>query len=220
MNQTVGPAERGKVYVFALRALGSAGRWWPFLLVGAVAFLGWEELRRVDLNQVRHVLHSLSGPWLLVASAFTVLNLALLGCYDLVTLEGSPVPRTARWGLGTLAFAWSNFLTLGPIAGPAIRFWLYRPYGVDGAVLRGAIVANIVAFAATLAVCFLASWGLHPALAPIFVVAILGLLAVLLRRPRRDPEGAPLNRRGARAWAAPVGGAPPHRILAARVFVA
>ena len=149
MNQTVGPAERAKVYVFALRALGSAGRWWPFLLVGAVAFLGWEELRRVDLNQVRHVLHSLSGPWLLVASAFTVLNLALLGCYDLVTLEGSPVPRTARWGLGTLAFAWSNFLTLGPIAGPAIRFWLYRPYGVDGAVLRGAIVANIVAFAAT-----------------------------------------------------------------------
>src|SRR2546426_716459 len=198
MSQPAASSERGRVYVFALRVLGSAGRWWSFLLVGAVAFLGWEELQRIDLNEVRHALHTLSGRWLLVAASLTVLNLALLGCYDLVTLEGSPVPRPARWGLGTLAFAWSNFLTLGPIAGPAIRFWLYRPYGVDGAVLRGAIVANIVAFAATLTVCFLASWGLHPALAPIFVVAILGLLAVLLGRLGGAPGGAPLMRpRGA-----------------------
>src|SRR3989475_13303190 len=200
MNQPVGQVERGRVYVSVWRALRSAGRWWPFLLVGAVAFLGWEELRRIDLNQVRHALHSLSGSWLLVASAFTVLNLALLGCYDRVTLEGSPVPRTARWGLGTLAFAWSNFLTLGPIAGPAIRFWLYRPYGVDGVVLRGAIVANIVAFATTLAVCFLGAWALPPALATIAVVAVLGLLTVLLGRLGRK-EGAPgWMRRGVGAW--------------------
>src|SRR2546428_2028766 len=220
MNQPVGQVERGRVYVFALRALGSAGRWWPFLLVGAVAFLGWEELRRIDLNQVRHALHSLSGSWLLVASAFTVLNLALLGCYDLVTLEGSPAPRTARWGLGTLAFAWSNFLTLGPIAGPAIRFWLYRPYGVDGVVLRGAIVANIVAFATTLAVCFLGSWGMNPALAPIVVVAILGLLAVLLGRLGGDPEGPPLDGPGGRGGGALVGGGAPHPVPAGLAVVA
>src|SRR6266850_5838237 len=186
MSQPAASSERGKVYVFVLRALGSAGRWWPFLLVGAVAFLGWEELRRIDLNQVRQALHSLSGPWLLVASALTLLNLALLGCYDLVTLEGSPVPRAARWGLGTLAFTWSNFLTLGPIAGPAIRFWLYRPYGVDGAVLRGAIVANIVAFAPSLGVCFIGSWTLNATLAPIAVVAILALMAILLGRDRKS----------------------------------
>src|SRR6267142_2176183 len=91
MSQTAIPAERGRLYVLVLRILGSAGRWWPVLLVGAVAYLGWEELRRIDLNQVRHALHSLSGVWLLVACALTLLNLALLGCYDLVTLEGSPV---------------------------------------------------------------------------------------------------------------------------------
>src|SRR5213593_2917885 len=142
MNQAGTAAERGRAYVLALRILGSAGRWWPFLLVATVAFLGWEELRRIDLNQVGRALHSLSSTWLLVAAGCTLLNLALLGCYDLVTLRGSPVPRVARWGLGSLAFAWSNFLTLGPIAGPAIRFLLYRPYGLDGAVLRAAIVAN------------------------------------------------------------------------------
>src|SRR5213594_3135843 len=164
MNQTAASAERGKTYVFALRVLGSAGRWWPFLLIGAVSFLGWEELRRIDLNQVDQALHSLSPRWLLMASALTVLNLALLGCYDLIALEGSPVPRASRWGLGTIAFAWTNFLTLGPIAGPAIRFWLYRPYSLDGAVLRGAIVAIITAFASTLVVCVGASWILRPAL--------------------------------------------------------
>jgi len=220
MSQTAIPAERGRLYVLVLRILGSAGRWWPVLLVGAVAYLGWEELRRIDLNQVRHVLHSLSGPWLLVACALTLLNLALLGCYDLVTLEGSPVPRTARWSLGTLAFAWSNFLTLGPIAGPAIRFWLYRPYGVDGAVLRGAIVANIAAFATTLTVCFLGSWGLHPALAPIVAVTILGLLAVLLGRLGRNAGAPQWMRRGTGAWATLFGVALLDWILAAGVFVA
>jgi len=220
MSQTAIPAERGRLYVLVLRILGSAGRWWPFLLVGAVAYLGWEELRRIDLNQVRHALHTLSGPWLLVAAALTLLNLALLGCYDLVSLEGSPVPRAARWGLGTLAFAWSNFLTLGPIAGPAIRFWLYRPYGVDGAVLRGAIVANIAAFATTLTVCFLGSWGLNPALAPFVVVAILGLLAVLLGRLGRTASAPQWMRRGTGAWTTLFGVAVLDWILAACVFVA
>src|SRR6266704_5885492 len=176
MNQTAASAERGKTYVIALRVLGSAGRWWPFLLVGAVGYLGWEELRRIDLKQVDQALHSLSPRWLLIASALTVLNLALLGCYDLITMEGSPVPRASRWGLGTIAFAWSNFLTLGPIAGPAIRFLLYRPYSVDGAVLRGAIVANIAAFATSLGVCFIGAWGLNVNLAPFAVVTILALL--------------------------------------------
>src|SRR2546425_11082948 len=113
MNQTAASAERGKPYVFALRVLGSAGRWWPFLLVGAVSVLGWEELPRIDLNQVGQALHSLSPRWLVIASALTLLNLALLCCYHLITPEGSPVPRASRWGLGTSALARGNFLTPG-----------------------------------------------------------------------------------------------------------
>ncbi|PYT10506.1 MAG: hypothetical protein DMF51_18240, partial [Acidobacteria bacterium] len=220
MNQTAASAERGKTYVFALRVLGSAGRWWPFLLIGAVSFLGWEELRRIDLNQVDQALHSLSPRWLLMASALTVLNLALLGCYDLITLEGSPVPRASRWGLGTIAFAWSNFLTLGPIAGPAIRFLLYRPYSVDAAALSNAIVANIMAFAATLVVCFISTWTVPAALAPAAALAILALLALLLGRLGRR-EGSPgWARRRGRVWAALFGVAFLDWALAASVFVA
>src|SRR5258705_9647240 len=146
-------AGRGRAGVLALRVLGSAGRWWPILLVGAVLFLGWAELRRVDFLQVREALRSLSGRWLATAAGLTALNFALLGCYDLITLGRTPVPRAARWIYGTLSFAWSNFLTLGPIAGNAIRFLLYRPYGVDAAVLSAAIVANMTAFASALLAC-------------------------------------------------------------------
>ncbi len=220
MNQTAASAERGKLYVFALRVLGSAGRWWPFLLVGAVSFLGWEELRRIDLNQVGEALHSLSPRWLIIASALTVLNLALLGGYDLITLEGSPVPRASRWGLGTIAFAWSNFLTLGPIAGPAIRFLLYRPYALDAAVLSNAIVANIMAFAATLVVCLISTWAAPAALAPAAALAILALLALLLGRLGRSAGAPGWARRRGRAWAALFGVAFLDWGLAASVFVA
>src|SRR5262247_2720909 len=114
MKQPVADSERRRLYVIALRVLGSAGHWWPLLLIGVLSFVGWEELRRIDLNQVQRALHSLSGGWLLAAAGLTALNLGLMGFYDLITLQGSPVPRPARWGLGTLAFTWSNFLTLGP----------------------------------------------------------------------------------------------------------
>src|SRR6266567_2322784 len=157
MNQTAASAERGKLYVFALRVLGSAGRWWPF---------------------------------------------PLLGGYDLITLEGSPVPRASRWGLGTIAFAWSNFLTLGPIAGPAIRFLLYRPYTLDAAGLSNAIVANIMAFAATLVVCLISTWAAPAALAPAAALAILALLALLLGRLGRSAGAPGWARRRGRAWAA------------------
>ena len=220
MSQTAVPLERGRIYVLALRVLGSAGRWWPILLVGAVAFLGWEELRRVDLNLVRESLHGLSVSWLLAACGLTILNLGLMGGYDLVTLQGSPVPRSARWGLGTLAFTWSNFLTLGPIAGPAIRFWLYRPYGVDGAVLRGAIVANVVAFSVTLAAFSLCSWAFPPAAASVLVVAILALVVVLLGRLGGNDNAPRWLRRETGAWAALFGVAFLDWVLAASVFVA
>ena len=43
-------------------------------------------------------------------------------------------------------FAWGCFLTFGPVAGPAVRFWLYRPFGVSFDLLRKAIVAIAVGF--------------------------------------------------------------------------
>ena len=77
----------------ALRLLASLRLWWPVLLLAALLFFGWHDLRGIDLNAIRGALHGLHGRWLLVAVGLTLLNLALLGCYDLLTLRGTPVPR-------------------------------------------------------------------------------------------------------------------------------
>ncbi len=203
-----------------LRILGSLRRLWPLLLIGGLALAGWEELRRIDLNAVRAALHALSVPWLLLAAAITIANLALLGLYDVITLRGTSAPTMARWRLGSLAFAWSNFLTLGPIAGPAIRFWLYRPYGIEAAALRGAIVANVVAFGAGLGVFLLASIILSAKLVIPAAFVSLILLAILLggiERGRRVPTWL---RRGTASWAALFSVAFLDWLLAAAVFAA
>jgi phosphatidylglycerol lysyltransferase len=168
-----------------LRLLASLRRWWPVLLLVVIAIVGWQDLRKLDIGAVRQAIRGLEKSWLWVAIGLTVLNLGLFGLYDLVSLRGTSVPRWARWRLGTLAFAWSNFLTLGPLAGPAIRIWLYARYGVEAAALRGAIIANVIAFASGLAAVLL--WLVavpaalaHTAAAPLSVPTALFLAALTL----------------------------------------
>ena len=55
-----------------------------------------------------------------------------------------------RWRYGAVAFAWSNFLTLGPFAGPAIRFWLYRPTVEHSSDLETGVLSITIAFASGL----------------------------------------------------------------------
>ena len=121
---------------------------WPWLVVVVVAWLGWREVQRVDLLEVRRILKATPASLTLTMLLFTGLNLALAGFYDVVAL-GRPhqAPRWRdRWGVGIVTFAWSNFLTLGPLAGPALRLWLYRPLGVDGKRSRSALSSVLAAF--------------------------------------------------------------------------
>ncbi len=131
---------------FVLWLLANA-RWiWPLLVVAAVFAVSWKDLRGIQIDQVRIALHNQDAGWLLLAGFLTLANLALMGLYDVICLKDAPVKSRERWWTGTLAFAWSNFLTLGPLAGPAIRFWLYRPAGVSFSLLRQAILSIAVGF--------------------------------------------------------------------------
>jgi len=203
-----------------LRLLASLGRFWPFLLLAAIAFLGWEDLRRLDLAAVRAALRVLDPRWLLIAAGLTVLNLALFGLYDLAALAGSPVPRAARWRLGALAFAWSNFLTLGPLAGPAIRIWLYAPYNLEAGALRGAVIATMIAFASALGAILLCVALLPPLPALAAAAALLALVALALGGLERRGLVPAWLRRGAGSWRALLGVALADWIVAALVFVA
>ena len=146
---------------------------WPWLLLTVLAIVGWKELRRVDLVQVRSLLRGTDPAVVALLVLATAGNLAVAGFYDVVALgrRGQPPAATRRWSAGVVAFAWSNFLTIGPLAGPALRFWLYTPLGVSMQRARRALVTVLASF--TLA---LVAWC---------VGVLLPLPAVLDRTPAR-----------------------------------
>ncbi len=179
----------------ALTAFLGRLRWaWPWLVLAVLGWLGWRELREIDLSIVRSILSDTDPVLMLVLLCATALNLCVFGLYDVVALgplSKAPAPGE-RWGVGVVSFAWSNFLTIGPLAGPALRLWLYKPLGVDGARSRSALGAIMVAFWLTLlALCAAASLplpvmassvGTRAALAAL----LLALAAALLHASRRS----------------------------------
>lgn len=105
---------------------------WPWLLLAVVAVVGWKELRQVDLARVRTLIRGTDDLRIALLLMATAANLALAGFYDVFALgdRAAAPASTRRWTVGVVAFAWSNFLTIGPLAGPALRLWMYRPMGV------------------------------------------------------------------------------------------
>ncbi len=138
---------------------------WPWLVLAALTFIGWSELRRLDVSEVRSLIRSAPPALLLALLAVTAVNLSVAGLYDVVAL--GPLSRAPsareRWSAGVLSFAWSNFLTIGPLAGPALRLWLYRPLGVEGDRARSALSCIMAAFSLALAACCAAAAAPLPA---------------------------------------------------------
>ncbi len=136
------------------RALPALRAVWPWILIAAVAVVGWKELREVDFRRVRDLMRATDAAIVVLLLVATAANLALGGAYDVVALGDRRLApsRTRRFSVGVIAFAWSNFLTIGPLAGPALRLWLYAPMGVPAARARRALVTILAAFAVGLCV--------------------------------------------------------------------
>jgi phosphatidylglycerol lysyltransferase len=124
---------------------------WPPIAIAIVLWLTWTTLRGVHIREVRASLRTLDSYWIWAACAFTALNVAVMGLYDVIAFRQTRSPLLDRWRYGAIAFAWSNFLTLGPLAGPAIRFWLYAPAIDRAADLQGGVLATAIAFMSGLA---------------------------------------------------------------------
>ncbi len=129
-----------------LWAVGHAPRFLPFVVIGAVLAATWGPLREVHPRQVREALRLLDSSWLVLAALATAANIAVMGLYDVMAFAHTRSRWRERWRYGAVAFAWSNFLTLGPLAGPAIRFWLYRPTVDRSADIEGGVVNIASAF--------------------------------------------------------------------------
>lgn len=149
--------------------LGHAPKVLPVVVIGLVGILSWDELRAIHPRAVRAALHSLDPFWLLIAAFATLLNIGVMGLYDVIVFEHTRSRWLERWRYGAVSFAWSNFLTLGPLAGPAIRFWLYRPAVDKPSDLEGGVVSIATAFTAGLGGWTVAAWLLPHANSPIWV---------------------------------------------------
>ena len=156
-----------------------AARLWGFALLAIVLALSWHTLRDVHTHEVRDVLRALHARELTIAAAVTIVNIVIMGLYDVMAFRHTKTSAIERWRFGAVAFCWSNFLTLGPIAGPAIRFWLYRRRVADLSELHPGIVSVVIAFTSGLA-----GWTLAALVVPRigggpFALAALALIFVM-----------------------------------------
>jgi phosphatidylglycerol lysyltransferase len=159
--------------------LGHAPKILPGLVIGLVVVVSWTELRAIHPREVRLAFHALQPFWLIVAALATALNIGVMGLYDVIVFEHTRSRWLERWRFGAVAFAWSNFLTLGPLAGPAIRFWLYRPAVDKPSDLEGGVVSIATAFTAGLGGWTVAAWLLPAAGTPLWDGALVTVAFVL-----------------------------------------
>jgi len=131
--------------------VGHGARAWPFVVFATVLALSWHALRQIRPQEFRLALDGLDQRWLLAAATFTAVNIIAMGLYDVIAFSHTRSRAAERWRYGAVAFAWSNFLTLGPLAGPAMRFWLYRPAVDQISDLHDGIVSIATAFTSGLA---------------------------------------------------------------------
>lgn len=131
--------------------LGHASKVWPFIVLAVVLTLSWEAVRQIHPRDFSSALHALDLRWIAGAAVLTVVNIGAMGLYDVVAFRHTRSSWSDRWRYGAVCFAWSNFLTLGPLAGPAMRFWLYRPAVEQLSDLHGGVIAVAVAFSSGLA---------------------------------------------------------------------
>jgi phosphatidylglycerol lysyltransferase len=143
--------------------IGHASRFVPVIVIGLVVALTWHTLRQVHPRDIAAAMRTMSWAWVMLAAAITVANVCVMGLYDVVAFQHTRTRAVERWRHGAVAFAWSNFLTLGPFAGPAIRFWLYRGAVEHSSDLETGVLSIAIAFASGLIGWTLATFVVPPA---------------------------------------------------------
>lgn len=120
----------------------------PLIVIALV----WHEFSAINLQEVRLAVRRADAAMVALSIAAAGLAICAMGCYDLLAFPTSQrLPARLRWSLSLLFFAWTNFLTLGPIGGPGLRLYVYRKRGLDvGVIIRGILRLYIGLFAGML----------------------------------------------------------------------
>ena len=102
-------------------------------ILSIVLTMAWKELHSLRWLDVKNTSASVPGRELLLCLLLTFCAIASMGFYDALAIPSGKnrVSFHARWLVGIFAFAWSNLLSVGGLAGPTIRFFLYRRLGLE-----------------------------------------------------------------------------------------
>jgi phosphatidylglycerol lysyltransferase len=165
-----------------------------------VVILVWGELTRLDWPQVYGEMAEANFLLLVAAGVVVAANVAAMGLYDAVSFPSAPrLGFARRWRLGALCFAWSNFLTIGPIGGPALRFFVYGRFGLSPAQVARGLGVQYCGFAGGLAGWLIATALPLTGLGGLAIRAGIALsVAVTLAAVLRRAAVAFLERRGRR----------------------
>ena len=136
-------------------------RWWRvtriLLQIGipsAVIWLVAHELHTLNMTQVRGVVAEADNMRLLLGVLAALLTVCVMGFYDAVAFPRGAAGTLGffkRWSLGAVLFGWTNFLSMGPIGGPALRIFAYRRSGLSAPeITRGFIGHYIGSFSGLL----------------------------------------------------------------------
>lgn len=115
----------------------------------AVLAVVWHELARLNLRRTAEIVHSSDWRYNLAAAGAAFIAIAAMGAYDVFAFSSTAVLTPGRrWARASVFFAWTNFLSLGPIGGPALRLYFYRRAGMPVRdILRGLVRLYIAFFA-------------------------------------------------------------------------
>ncbi len=146
----------------------------PLIVIAVV----WREVARLDARQTWQIVRASDWRFIVASIIAAFISIAAMGAYDVFAFRSTPaLPALRRWGRASMIFAWTNFLTLGPLGGPAVRLYLYRRAGMTIAdILRG-IVRLYIAFFAGLTAWLAAVFT--PVHGPAALPARLGIATVL-----------------------------------------
>ncbi|MEZ6242068.1 MAG: phosphatidylglycerol lysyltransferase domain-containing protein [Phycisphaerales bacterium] len=215
------PGRKGEAPTSVVEASRWAALWRlarPALQVGLpalVVWFVWRELHTIDIHKVRAALGEADATQVALGVGASFLAVGVMGLYDAVAF-----PRGAsgglgfgrRWLLGAVCFGWTNFISMGPFGGPAVRLLAYRRFGLSGPEITRGLVGHYLGSSAGLAAWLIAAWlpigeGVG-ALVVRVVVALVGSVVIavalaralvpVLRRHRYGSElaGLPMVRLG------------------------
>ena len=92
---------------------------------------------------------------------FAFLAIGAMGLYDALAFPSGAEGKLKfgkRWLIGSLLFAWTNFVSIGPIGGPALRILVYRKFGLKGSEITHGLVAHYIGMVGGMAGWLLAAW--------------------------------------------------------------